>query len=188
MQADGERWLLSLIADDGWMMEVLTAAASLALPDWWIGAGFVRGKAWDALHGYRRRTPLADVDVVYFDPGDLSRAAERRAEQKLCGRLADVPWSVRNQARMHRKHGDAPYRDTEDALRHWLETPTCVAVTLRGDDTLMLVAPYGLDDLLAMVVRPTASARRRPEQYHERLTRKDWQGLWPRLTVLPASA
>ncbi len=39
-----EEAIISLIKDDQWMMEVLQAARSLNLPDWWICAGFVRSK------------------------------------------------------------------------------------------------------------------------------------------------
>ena len=60
----------------------------------------------------------------------------------------DRPWSVRNQARMHLRNKDAPYASTEDALRYWLETPTCVAARLETDNSLTLFSPYGLSDLM----------------------------------------
>lgn len=40
-----------LVAADDWMMQVLAAAKSMGLPDWWIGAGFLRNRVWDALEG-----------------------------------------------------------------------------------------------------------------------------------------
>ena len=50
--------------------ECLAAVRSLALPDCWIGAGFVRNAVWNALHagvkGFHP-PPESDVDVVYFD-------------------------------------------------------------------------------------------------------------------------
>ncbi len=42
--------IIRLVKDDKWMMKVLTAAASLDLPDWWVCAGFVRSKIWDTMH------------------------------------------------------------------------------------------------------------------------------------------
>lgn len=47
-------------------MQLLTAVASLALPDCYVAAGCVRSLVWDHLYGYKR-TPLNDVDVVFFD-------------------------------------------------------------------------------------------------------------------------
>ena len=183
MEDDDRRRVLSLIRADPWMMDVLATVAELELPDWWIGAGFVRAKVWDLLHGYDRPTPLDDVDVIYFDPADLSKSPEKTAEKALSARRPDVPWSVRNQARMHLRNDDPPYRDSADALRFWLETPTCVAVRLDARGELALTAPYGLADLLSMVVRPTPAGRRRSAQYRARLAGKPWQRHWPRLRL-----
>jgi hypothetical protein len=178
--------ILRLIGGDPWMLGVLRAAASVTLPDWWIGAGFVRGKVWDALHGFERRTDLADVDLIYFDPDDRRREREDDVEATLRDLRPDVPWSVRNQARMHLRNGDEPYRNCEDALRFWLETATCVAVNIDAVGRLSLIAPYGLDDLFDLVVRPTFAGRRRPEEYMGRLREKNWPGQWPLLQVFPA--
>ncbi len=60
--------ILALAAGDAWMMGALEAIAALGLPDAWIGAGFLRGAVWDRLHGYAERTPLDDIDGIYFDP------------------------------------------------------------------------------------------------------------------------
>ncbi|MEO1142771.1 MAG: nucleotidyltransferase family protein, partial [Pseudomonadota bacterium] len=102
-------------------METLQAARGIGLPDWAIGAGFIRNAVWDHLHGYDKITPLADIDVLYFEPSDLSKERELDIEAILKAILPDRPWSVRNQARMHLRNNDAPYASTEDALRYWLE-------------------------------------------------------------------
>lgn len=180
--------MLRLIAADSWRMEVLRTVGALALPDCWIGAGFVRALVWDCLHGYDRPTPLDDVDVIYFDAEKTESAEDRRHENSLralwpAGSPA-VPWSVKNQARMHKKNSDAPYRNTSDALCHWLETPTAVAVRTDGDGRLELMAPLGLDDLLAMRVAPTLHAlSRRMAAYRERVLSKSWARQWPLLEV-----
>ncbi len=183
-QPDREADLLRLIASDPWRMACLEAVAALGLPDCWIGAGFVRTPVWDRLHGYDAPTPLPDIDVIYFRPGD-GPDAEAAAEAALAARLPGEPWSVRNQARMHRRNGDTPYRDTADALTHWLETPTAVAVRLDPGAGLQLLAPLGLDDLFAMVIRPTPHARaRRLAAFRARLAAKDWRGRWPKCRVM----
>ena len=183
--------ILAIIAADDWRMRALSAVRALALPDCWIGAGFLRAAVWDRLHGFARATPLDDVDVVYFDPELATREADAAHERRLAeiwdGGAAPVPWQVRNQARMHLTKGDAPYADTADSLCHWLETPTAVAVRLTDRDRLELLAPLGIDDLLAMRVAPTPYARdKQAARYVARVTTKLWSRQWPRLeTVLP---
>lgn len=42
-----EEKIFELITEDQWMMNILKAAKSLNLPDWWICAGFVCSKIWE---------------------------------------------------------------------------------------------------------------------------------------------
>lgn len=181
--------MLSVVAADDWRMRALSAVRALALPDCWIGAGFLRAAVWDRLHGFAAATPLDDVDVVYFDLELATREAETAHERRLAAiwgnGAAPVPWQVRNQARMHLAKGDAPYADTADSLRHWLETPTAVAVRLTDRDQLELLAPLGIDDLLAMRVAPTPYARdKQAARYVMRVTEKHWSRQWPRLEIV----
>lgn len=169
------------------MMELLRALAELGLPDAWIGAGFVRNPVWDALHG---RVPdmreLADVDVVFLDAADLGTEQERNIEAALAALRPGVAWSARNQARMHLRNEDAPYRDTEDAVRHWPETATAVAARIRNG-RVELLAPHGVEDLVGLVLRPTPTTvgrLRHLEAYRRRIRDKKWPQRWPRLTVL----
>ena len=170
------------IRGDSHRMAMLRAVARLGLPDCWIGAGFVRNLVWDRLHGIARPTPLNDIDVLYFDPSDRSRATERALEARLRRAMPGEPWSVRNQARMHRRNKDAPYRSTCHALTFWAETPTAVAVRLHGG-RLKLIAPFGTCDLLALTVRPTPRFRHKMAIYRSRIAAKNWPALWPQLTV-----
>ncbi len=179
--------ILALVAADGWMMAALGAVAGLGLPDCWIGAGFLRGAVWDRLHGYGARTPLDDIDVITFDPATLDPAAEAVLETRLGEDLPGLPWEVRNQARMHLRNGDAPYRDCADALAHWLETPTAVGVRLNHGGKVELLAPLGTGDLLDLKVRPTPHARahkHRLAAYRERVERKNWTAKWPKMRVI----
>ena len=179
--------ILAQVAGDAWMMAALTAVAGLGLPDAWIGAGFLRGAVWDRLHEFTERTPLDDIDVVYFDPGAPDPAAEAALERRLGARLPGLPWSVKNQARMHLRNGDAPYGSSGVALAHWLETPTAVAVRLNDGGRLELLAPLGTEDLLDLTVRPTPHARahkHRLAAYRARLEAKNWPARWPKLWVV----
>ena len=152
------------------------------LKDWAVGAGFVRAAVWDYQHGLANPSPLTDIDVVHFDTHRLNPCRDEQLKRRLTLVMAGVPWSVTNQARMHMKNGDRPYRTTERAIAHWIETPTCVAVHLAADDTLSLLAPHGTDDLLAGIIRPTPAARGKMDVYRARLAAKRWRRRWPMLT------
>ena len=178
-----ERDVLTLIAGDTWMMNVLEAVRQQHLPDGWIGAGFVRRKVWDTLHGFKEPTPLNDIDVLFFDPNDLSEAREKSIECLLAKAMPGLPWSVKNQARMHVYNGDQQYVSTINAMHYWLETPTCAAVRLGDNDELHLIAPYGIKDLLQMIIRPTPAGVRRALAYRVRINKKNWSRTWPKCQV-----
>ncbi len=63
-----------------WHMRTLQVVRGLGLLDWAIGAGFVRNAVWDQLHGFDTMTPLADVDVLFFDRADPSPKREAEIE------------------------------------------------------------------------------------------------------------
>ncbi|MGE0117392.1 MAG: nucleotidyltransferase family protein [Dongiaceae bacterium] len=163
---------------------MLEAVRQQHLPDWAVGAGFIRSAVWDALHGYRDRTLLPDVDVLYFDRDDMSCRREAAIEEALTKAMADVPWSVRNQARMHLRNGDPPYTDTADALRFWLETPTAVAIRIDDAGSPSLLAPFGTGDLTGIVCCPTPRGREKLMQYRQRIRGKNWPARWPRVRIL----
>ena len=172
-----------LLAADSARMRVLAMVANLRLPDCWVGAGFVRSCVWDHLHG-RHRSPLpADIDVIWHDPRQPAATRDRELEHILTGLDGTLAWSVKNQARMHVRNGDAPYCDATDAMRFWPETATAVAVRLSESGTIEVAAPFGLDDLFGMTVRPTARfADARHALYGERMQAKRWRDSWPLLT------
>jgi hypothetical protein len=174
-------WIARLIAADPRAMAQLRAARELALPDWCIAAGFVRNHVWDALHGVAPRREPHDVDVLFFDPADAGRAREADAEAYLGLKMPGTAWEVRNQARMHVAKGLPPHRDTAHAMTFWLETPTAVGIRLDADDTLSLLAPFGVEDLVGLVCRPTPWGAARRADYASRIAAKRWHVLWPRL-------
>jgi uncharacterized protein len=179
---NGESDIARLIAGQPAMMRVLRAVAAQALPDSWVGAGFIRNAVWDALHGFATPAEQGDIDVVFFDRSDVRPERDRGIEADLARTYPDVPWSVRNQARMHQRNGDAPYADAADALRHWPERCTAIAARAAAD-RVELLAPFGVADLVALVVRPTPAFAGKMNIYRDRLRQKNWHARWPRLKV-----
>lgn len=184
MKLRTEQDILDLIQQDTWMMEVLQTAAKLNLPDWWIGAGFVRSKVWDTLHDFDTRTPLGDIDVIYLDKTNTDEQQEKLYEKKLNDLLPGVGWSVKNHARMHFLNNDPPYDSTSYGLSRWVETATCIGVKLE-DDKLKLTAPHGIDDLVNLILRPSPRTieQHNFDVFNERIQKKHWLQKWPKLQV-----
>ncbi len=176
-----ERGVLNLIRNDKWMMNVLETAEKLRLPQWVIGAGFVRNKVWNHLSGKNDAQHSTDIDLVYFDPIDIEESTEKALEKKL-KEVLKLDWSVKNQARMHLVNGDSPYLSTEDALAHWPETATAIGVNKEGEN-LRLVKPYGIEDLVNMIVRSSLKFKGGLEGVKIRAAKKRWLEMWPELVI-----
>jgi len=165
------------------MLVELQLVRSLNLPDAYIAAGYVRNQLWDYLHGYKERTPLSDVDVIYFDPTDINESTEKIYEQRLISQLNIYKWSVKNQARMHIHKNDPPYSSIEDAMMRWPETATAIAIRLNAKNEIEVVAPYGLEDLFEMRIRRSPYFHDQ-EYYLKRIAEKKWLTIWPRVQLV----
>jgi hypothetical protein len=84
---------------------------------------------------------------------------------------------------MHERNGHDPYRDVADALTHWPETATAIAARL-GPKGVEILAPFGVKDVLEMILRPTPAFRAKPEIPLARLEAKGWLTRWPGLRVV----
>ncbi|SFD98424.1 hypothetical protein SAMN05216378_1870 [Paenibacillus catalpae] len=183
-----EQDIIQLVMEDEWMMEVLHAAKALNLPDSWVCAGFVRSKVWDYLHGYTERFSLPDVDVIYYDPSAPDEVLEKVLEERLREKHPDIPWSVKNQARMHLVNNDdiQPYTSSVDAMSKFPETVTALGLTLDEHGRVVLSAPCGIEDLLGFVIRPTAHFEQSTalmQIYEKRLAKKNWKSRWSKVEI-----
>ncbi|MGO4547884.1 nucleotidyltransferase family protein [Paenibacillus sp. 2TAB23] len=179
--------IIRLIRADEWMMDILRASQSLNLPDWWVCAGFVRSKIWDTLHGFSERTPLSDVDFIYYDASNIDKAAEKQLEIQLKRMLPYVPWSVKNQARMHLINHIPPYLSSVDAISKFPETATALGLKLDDQDHIVLTAPHGIDDVLQMIIKPTpffSACKDRLAIYEKRIIQKKLKDKWNRVTII----
>lgn len=176
--------ITKLMMGDPLRRKALEAVSALDLPDSWIGAGFVRNAVWDHLHGNDVTAPNSDIDVVWFDAGSIHEGLDRQAEHELHDAMPGLVWSVKNQARMHLRNGDAAYSSVADAMRHWPETATAVAVRLDSSGSIEINAPLGLDDLFALRLRPTPSflADKLPI-FIDRISSKRWIERYPSLSI-----
>lgn len=185
---DDAAQVIDLLRADPLRWHLLSVVRDLDLPDGWIGAGFVRNAVWDHLHGRAASAPAGDVDIVWYDPRCSDASEDRRLEATLRAIAPNIAWSVKNQARMHRRNRDAPYASVTDAMRGWPETATAVAVRRVGDAGGEVAAPFGLDDLMRLILRPTPRfTGEKRAIYVERVRSKGWLATWPMLREAPGS-
>ncbi len=170
-------------------MEILRAARDCDPPDWLVGGGVIRNLVWDYLHGYSRPTPLKDVDLAFFDPGDLRPERDVEMQRRLETRLPAIPWEASNQAAVHLWYAGVfgyavpPLNSSADGVATWPETVTSIAVRLWPADRLEIVAPLGLSDLFELILRRNPR-RVSVEEYRRRLQEKAIQEKWPQVIVI----
>ncbi len=171
--------IVELVKSDECRMRALRAVETLDLPDWLIAAGFVRNLIWENLFAKKHRSQ--DIDVIYFCPIDSSEKRDAYLERQLYALEPNLPWSVKNQARMHIQNGDAPYQNTLDAMRFWPEKQTCIGVML--DNNGLVVVRHCFDLSLQFSGNIDHNAARSIETFKKRIISKGWLTTWPLLQV-----
>lgn len=162
-------------------MEALKTAATLNLPDWCLAAGFLRNLVWDKLHDHETPTTLSDVDLIYFNPQEISSHIDQEYEATLRTRC-DLPWSIKNQARMHLRNKDAPYSSSSDAMTYWVELQAAIGARISNAGDVTILAPFGLNIFFDNSI--TLNQKRpRPEAFKQRIEEKKWLERWPKLHV-----
>lgn len=141
----------------------LKAVASSKIPDAWLGAGVIRNRVWDRLFGSSGKLD-ADWDVAFAGPLDESQA-ERCLSEELAG-----PWEAIDQ----RRYG---HPTAAHGIASWPETATAIGARLNGD-CIEVMAPWGLEDLLAGLVRRSPSFADEAA-FLDRVRKKEWFTRWP---------
>jgi len=172
------------------LMRVLDTARELDLPDWLIVSGAVYQRVFNHLTGRDPDYGIKDYDLVYFDASDISYEAEDRVIKRVAAAfeppLRDLV-EVRNQARVHlwfeAKFGEpyAPLRSSAEALERFVSPVFAAAVRLEPEDRLTIIAPFGLEDLFAMRMRP--NPRRRTNGFAR--IAENIASRWPETAVEP---
>jgi hypothetical protein len=181
--------LEGIVRADPDLMDLLTAIRPLALAQWRLVAGCLYQTVWNVLTGRARRTGIKDYDLAYFDP-DLSWEAEDRVIGQVAAATRGFPGTVeiRNQARVHLWFEDRfgmaypPLEGTDESLGRYVSLVHAVGVRLEPDCRLDIAAPFGLDDLFAMVIRPNRALDNRAAHTAKAARAK---AIWPELTVIP---
>lgn len=176
--------LETIIRADPDLMRVLEGQRGVALPQWRLVSGCLYQTVWNVLTNRPRGTGIQDFDVIYFDAGDLSWEAEDAVIKRV---TATVPLQIRNQARVHlwyEQHFGAPYpplSNADEALMRYPVTVQAIGARLEDDGRLDIVAPFGLDDLFAMAMRPNRAFEHRAT-FEAKAARA--RLVWPEISVI----
>ena len=171
------------------LTDILGRFDEIALPDAWLVAGCIAQTIWNLAYGQPAELGIKDVDLIYFDDQDVSLGAEAGHERRLrdlFGHLA-IKLDVKNEARVHlwyqERFGYAieRYLSSADAIATFPTTATAVGVR-RIHGEFECCAPFGLDDLFGLVVRPNKRQITR-SIYEAKVER--WRSIWPGLSILP---
>ncbi|MFD8767050.1 nucleotidyltransferase family protein [Streptomyces mirabilis] len=186
-QLDGLRTVLS---QNEVLTDVVTRAATLELPGWYVTAGCLFQTVWNVVTDRPPTSGIKDYDIFYFDGTDLSWEAEdaviKAGREVFAGLPAEV--EIRNEARVHlwyeHKFGVPcpPHESTEAAIDSFAATTCCLGVRLDPGGAWRVYAPHGLSDVFNLVVRPNPVLA--PQKVYEAKTAR-WRDEWPELTVLP---
>lgn len=170
------------------LTRILERWDEIRLPDCWLVAGAVAQTYWNHVHRYPPLYGIKDVDIVYFDATNLSEAAEARHSDRIKQLFEDmdIEFDIKNEARVHlwyeQRFGYSipPYTDVRSAIESFPTTAGAIGIR-PWSAGIEFIAPYGLDDLVKLIVRPVKK-QITAAIYREKVER--WKRLWPELTVL----
>jgi hypothetical protein len=164
----------------------------LGLNDCWLVAGCLFQTIWNLRAGRPPAEQINDYDVFYFDPTDLSYAAEDVEIRRVAAAFADLEATIelRNQARVHlwypRRFGHAypQLHGSTDGIDRFLVECTCVGIECAAGRSPRVYASHGLDDLHAGVLRPN---RRNHPQSRFAEKASSYATRWPWLRIDPVA-
>lgn len=165
---------------DGW--------TRVNLPDCWLAAGAVVQSYWNTVHGYPPLHGVSDVDIVYFDPDDLSAESESRQAARIAGEFERLPirLDVKNEARVHLWYAERfgyaidAYASVEAAIDTFPTTAGSIGIRTAGE-AVECYTSFGFEDLLELVVRPNKRQITR-SIYASKVAR--WKTVWPMLNII----
>jgi hypothetical protein len=179
-----------IVRADAHLMTLLVTAHHLQLPQYRVVAGCIYQTVWNILTSRPCGTGINDYDLIYFDAADVSEESERRTEDAVRSRLVGfpAPMEVRNQARVHDWFEDyfgiayPPLSCADEAITRYASATHAVGIRLLQDDQLDVFAPFGLEDIFAMVIRPNYALPNR--ETHERKAARA-KSVWSEVTIIP---
>lgn len=178
--------LINILSDSPSIGKIIQNGDKINLPNWYIAGGAIPTIIWNHLLSNDPEKYLNDIDIVYYNKNDISKDSEDNAAARIKALFPDIRHRIEtiNQARVHTWYRDksgqeiTQYSRVEEAIDMWLSV-TAVGIRLTGG-RYNIYAPYGLDDLFSMRVKP--NNRIISKEYYRKKTEK-WKRQWPEITV-----
>lgn len=189
-----EKELIKILEKNKSLQSILDRAEGLNLPGWYVGSGGITQTVWNIKHNFDPEKGIVDYDLVYCDTEDTSLETqdliEKKGEELFEG--VPVPVEIVNEARVYLWYkkelgydrDQDPYNSTEEAIQVWPTTATAIGVRKEKNGKYKIFAPFGLDDLFNLVVRPN-KGKVSEMVYNKKVDR--WSNIWPNLKVIPWS-
>lgn len=155
-----EQKLIEILNNSPSIGALLRNGDLINLPNWYIAGGAIPTLVWNSIASNEPEQFLNDIDIVYYDSNDLTEAAENKAAQQVRDTFPEIKYKidVKNQARVHTWYRDksgnriAQYSSIEAGINMWLSVTAIGVRFVKGQ--YKVYAPYGLDDLFSMNVKP----------------------------------
>ncbi|OGC51266.1 hypothetical protein A2982_04135 [candidate division WWE3 bacterium RIFCSPLOWO2_01_FULL_39_13] len=182
-------YLVKIVSKNPHIMAILNSNPFPHYNNWYLGAGCICQSVWNYLSDKEITNGIKDYDLVYYDAKDISKEGEIREQNRVEKLLSALPVEVDvvNEARVHlwfeQDFGKKinQLKSCEDAINRWPTTATAVGIN-KIDGKVNVYAPYGLNDLFGMVVRPNKPSV--IKWVYEKKVEK-WTKKWINLRVIP---
>lgn len=182
--------LYNILSQNTSLFGILETISNFSSEKLYMGAGSIAQTVWNYKFNNELAFGITDIDIVYFNNSDLSKYSEQIIIDCLSNELIDIPYAldIKNQARVHlwydQKFGYEilPASSIEDAIGRWPTTATSIAVRLDENKDLMIISPFGLEDLFSGTI--IANKKQITKEIYDNKAAK-WLKLWPQLIVIP---
>lgn len=182
---------IKIIKQNSDLVTILDYIYELKLPNFYIAAGSVFQTIWNYYDNKPLNFGIKDIDIIYYDPINLSKESEQKLEKTIEDHFKKVGLNyeldIHNEARMHLWKKDNEnknidqYKNSEDAIDQWIATVHAIGITKENNE-IKVYAPYGLSDIFSKTIRPIKHKNNSKELYNKKVA--SWQKRFENLNIV----
>lgn len=182
---------ISILKENKDLITILDYICELNLPNFYIAAGSIFQTIWNYYDQKPLNFGIKDIDIIYYDPNNLSKESEKKLENKIIEHFKvlnlNYEFDIHNEARMHlwKKENENKdidqYKNSEDAIDQWIATVHSIGIT-KENDNIKVYAPYGLSDIFSKTIRPIKHKANSKELYDKKA--ESWQKRFDNLNII----
>ena len=182
---------IKIIKQNSDLVTILDYIYELKLPNFYIAAGSVFQTIWNYYDNKPLNFGIKDIDIIYYDPINLSKESEQKLEKTIEDYLKNAGLNyeldIHNEARMHLWKKDNEnknidqYKNSEEAIDQWIATVHAIGITKENNE-IKVYAPYGLSDIFSKTIRPIKHKNNSKELYNKKVA--SWQKRFENLNIV----